>query len=381
MRRILIVGDAVANTGFSSVVHNIADNIKGWDVHILGVNYRGDPHNSKHKIYPALAGGDVYGYGRIRKLAIELQPEVIFIINDPWVIGPYLQELKDYRGKLVLYTPIDALNLKEEYVYPLNKFDTVVAYTEFGKQELKRAGLKTNCVVIPHGVDTKSFYPIDRNEARADLGIPKEWFIILNIGRNSPRKRIDLAMNYFTEWAENKPEARFHYHGVYNDAAGFDIKQYAKFLGIGQKLMLTSEEMTPDKGVSTELLNKVYNACDLFFSTTGAEGFYLPLAEAMACRKPCLVPYWSALADWPCGGVSYINCTGTYTAPGISTVHGVADREHSIQMLNLLYKDQTYRDEVAQCGYELISQDKFRWAEIGKQFNAIFKENRTKWIG
>ena len=48
---ILVMADAVASTGFARVTHGIFENLLDrYDVHILGVNFRGDPHDYKAKI-------------------------------------------------------------------------------------------------------------------------------------------------------------------------------------------------------------------------------------------------------------------------------------------------------------------------------------------
>ena len=90
---ILVIGDGVATTGFARVMHGVFENLpRGkYDVHHLAINYRGDPHDYKAKIYPAMiAGGegmfDVYGISRIRPLINQIKPKLVFLLNDIWVL-------------------------------------------------------------------------------------------------------------------------------------------------------------------------------------------------------------------------------------------------------------------------------------------------------
>ena len=85
--RVLVIADAVAHTGFASVNHAICDNLyKKYDIHILGINYFGDPHPYKYKIYPAATGGDVFGINRLPAMIKGIRPHLIFMINDPLTV-------------------------------------------------------------------------------------------------------------------------------------------------------------------------------------------------------------------------------------------------------------------------------------------------------
>ncbi len=91
MVKILWVGDGVTPTGFSRVNHNIIKYLnKKYEVHHLAINYRGDPHDYEHRIYPAAVPmgtqSDVWGYSRFISLLASIRPNIIFILNDPWVI-------------------------------------------------------------------------------------------------------------------------------------------------------------------------------------------------------------------------------------------------------------------------------------------------------
>lgn len=96
------------------------------------------------------------------------------------------------------------------------------------------------------------FFPVKKEEARQKLGLPEDLFIIGFVGRNQPRKRIDLLMHAFSLFAKDKPEhVRLYYHGALVDA-GWDIEQLAVYFGIDNRLIITSRDVTPVAGVSIE---------------------------------------------------------------------------------------------------------------------------------
>src|SRR5262245_40689869 len=100
-RRVLFVGDAVVSSGFSRCTHAACDALHeaGWDVHVLGLNYYGDPHPHSHlSIYPCMQpldhGRDVFGVSRLPFLIARLNPDVVVLLNDPWNVPAYLQQIK-----------------------------------------------------------------------------------------------------------------------------------------------------------------------------------------------------------------------------------------------------------------------------------------------
>lgn len=194
-KRLLVIADSpTAATGFSTVTRNVLANIpKSWDIYALAINYQGDPHplQGEYTLYPPINGGDVYGFGRLAEMLQRVKPDVIWILNDPWLVSEYVLRIRKmgYHGPLVVYTPVDSLGLKPEYVLPLNNATHVVTYTDWALQELRKAGLTTQASVIPHGVDLTHFQPVDKMVARKELfkDLPFDYenaFIVNYTARN-----------------------------------------------------------------------------------------------------------------------------------------------------------------------------------------------------
>jgi len=382
-KKMLYIGDFPVQTGFGVVSKNLIETFrKKYDLHIMGVNYYGDydPLCEGLKVYPAsLGGGDVWGKERLESMVRSIRPDVIFILNDSWIANDYiavLLQIKDQQFKTVLYTPIDAENVKKDFAQGLQKFDAVATYTNFGKEQLAKVDV-SDVFVVPHGVDTTMFHPIDvpRAVLRQQMNLKDTDYIVLCLQRNQPRKRLDLTFYYFSEWVKRynlSKGVKIYYHGALQDF-GIDIIQWCEYLGIEDRLVISSPNITAAKGLTPQQLNMVYNNADVFFTTTAAEGWCLPVAEAMAAGKPAIIPNHSALSEWPEGNAVYMDCYPfpQLTDRGLNTIHHVTEMESAIQALHYMYTNQEKRNELGQKSLEHMRSAKFSWKSIGSQFVEI----------
>jgi glycosyltransferase involved in cell wall biosynthesis len=382
----LYVGDFPAPTGFGIVSRNLINTFrKHYDISIIGVNYFGDydPACEGLKVYPAGASqGDVFGFDKFGTLLYQNKPDVVFILNDIWiggqygaVIAKYKEDNPDATTKFMLYTPVDAENIKPDFVKAVHMFDHLITYTNFGKVELEKAGYTNKVWVIPHGVDKDNFKPIDKKKVRGIMGMPEDAFVVLNVSRNQPRKRLDLFFYIFSEFVKrNKlPETvKCYYHGALVDV-GIDILQWVDFLGIKNHLALSSTDMTPINSLTLEQMNLVYNSADVFFTTAAAEGWGLPVSEAMAVGLPCILPNHSAFTDWPEDNAVLVDCYKfpTLTDRGLNTVHHVIDVDKAVAALEALYNSAELRKNLGKQGYDLMQQKRFNWDTIANSFMDI----------
>ncbi len=380
-KKLFVIADAGCDTGFAQVTHNLVEHLaERWDIHVLGINYYGDPHpiQAKCKLYnpAAKVQGDSYGINRIKELLAFIKPDVVFLINDPWVGAEYIKLLVDFDGPKILYTPIDATDLKRKYIDPLNAYDHVIAYTEFGKAQLQLKGLEKPISVIPHGVNTKLYHPIPMEEAKKRNTFPSDWYIVNVTDRNQIRKRIDLAFYYFKVWCEStdKPDnVKLHYHGAIQDE-GWDIIDLAEEMGIQPRLIITSPKITAASGLPIELMPYAYAPASVGLSCTMGEGWGMTTHERMAMRIPMIVPEYSALGEWPKGGVHYtaISDIPFYNIKGLNSRGGIPELKSTIDALELMYRNEQYRNDVALKGYTIATDKKFQWRNIAMQFNSVF---------
>ncbi len=386
MVKLLWVGDAVSQTGFARVTHGVLDPLYArgdYDIHVLGVNYNGDPHDYPYKIYPARLGGDLLGYNRLQRLVDHLEPDVVVLFNDIWVILEYyriLEEMK-YEGGLMTYFPVDAEGYDKDWVKPLYRFDRVLVYTDFARKVLRQAGFKRKVHVVPHGIDTNIYFPINKQEARDKLnGLGEDDFIVLNANRNQPRKRIDVTIKGFCKFAADKPNARLYLHMGLVDS-GWNIislmERECKKYGIDDmehRLIITHPDLSPATAVSEDHLNLIYNTADVGLNTSVGEGWGLVPFEHAACRVPQIVTDYAASGEIFKDKGLLLPIRQQLSAIKINTEGGLVHEDDVAEALTTYYYDDKLREQHANAMYDYIMEDKFRWANIAKIWDKQIKE-------
>lgn len=377
---LLVLSDSPSiSTGFGTVAKNILAPLREvYEIAIFALGYSGDwvPEQSLYRLYQT--GRSMYGYERISMLVKMLKPDLIFIINDPWIASEYTIRIREdhYTVPIIVYTPVDSVNLKHQFVNPLNQCQHIIAYTEFGKRELTKHALSVPVSIIPHGVDTSVFYPIDKQVARETIGMPTDKFYVMNVNRNQPRKRIDLYLYYCAEWLKKYPhdDVLIYYHGALKDS-GIDVEQYTHYLGIDSIFATTHTDLSASIGIPLDQMKFIYNSADVFFTPCGSEGHGLTIHEAMACGIPCILPDYSALGEWPRGACYYVGLSNvpTLTVNGGNTIQRIADMESSIEALEDMYTDHKLREYLSVKAFERATEDRFNWTNIAAQFRVILQ--------
>jgi len=380
---VLWIGDGGVATGFARVNHSIINNLPEgkYEVHHLAINYRGDPYpDAESLMYPAIAGGDIYGLNRIPGLLKKVKPDLVFILNDTWVLPNYLQIIPENQ-KVVTYFPVDAGPLEAEWCKTIVERTTPVAYTTFGRQELLRqVDTDADVRIIPHGIDTKKFFPIDMLEARGQLeGIAPESFVVLNSNRNQPRKRIDLTIKGFAKFAQDKPQKVMLYLHMGRVDAGWDVIKLCERLGILHKLLLTSLDLSPNNYVTDEKLNIIYNCADVGLNTSAGEGWGLGSMEMAVCRKAQILPDCSANTELYGGGRGYLMPISHHdTYPMIMTEGAIVSVDAVAEALEYYYQTPQVREADAQAIYDYFTQPGFKWSLVAQQWDKLFDEVLNK---
>jgi glycosyltransferase involved in cell wall biosynthesis len=381
-RTLLWNGDAGVSTGFANVTHQVLAGLQGrWNTPVLGINYGGDPHPYPYKMFPCLPGGDSWGLGRLQNLIHTQRPDVVVLQNDPWNIAEYIHEFA-HQVPLVAYMPVDGLNVQGSL---LNGLALAIFYTEFGRREAIAGGYTGPSAVVPLGIDLDTWSRGDRDtsrhETRLSAHIPEGSFLVGNVNRNQPRKRIDLTIQYFAKWIATRDvdDAYLVLHMAPTGDQGWDIEQlmtfWLKHYGVrGRRLIVTSRNLIVGVGLPTTLMRSIYRGLDVQLSTTQGEGWGLTTMEGMACGTPQVVPDWSALGEWATAA-ERIRCSGTSaTVRDVNIIGGVPDEAETIDALDRLYADPQRRAEMRDAGVALVQQPQYRPAAISDAFDRLLTD-------
>jgi glycosyltransferase involved in cell wall biosynthesis len=397
--RILIIGDAVAPTGFARVIRTIfAPLQKDFELHQLATRYDGRAHDYSWKLYAAAKGKSVYGYHQVVPLIEEIKPAAVFLLYDLVFQVRYMEELRraPARPKVVIYSPVESGPIAPEITQRLEGVTRYVMYTEYGRSEIAKSIEQVRAQhpnfrfpeleVIPHGVDTERFYPLGddegdiptrRLEARRAMKFDDaehlNAFIVLNANRNMPRKRIDLTMQGFAEFAQDKPANVKLYLHMATEDTGWNVAILAKRYGIFDRLMMTrADNVRPQ--FSDQQLNLLYNACDVGITTTTGEGWGMVSFEHAATRAAQIIPRHTSLAQLWDGAAEFIEPAFKLTYPGNLTDGHLVTPGAVAAALERVYRDRNYREALAQAAYRNATRPELNWGAIAARWKQLFNE-------
>lgn len=397
--KVLWCGDVGCSSGFAMCTDAVCDHLHeiGHEVHVLGLNWHGRPDiqaQYPYHLWPCWdmtdGGKDGFGVTRLPVLVERLRPDVIVILNDPWNIPTYLDYFDQWNeGRegagvepvklppVIAWVAVDAKNQRGE---PLNRLDRVAVWTEFAAKELKRGGYMGEPDIIPLGADTEVFQRKDKEESRKRLFgevLPENAFLVGAVGRNQPRKRLDLTLAYFSRWIHENDidDAYLYLHVGPTGDKGVDLRSLIHWYGLGAEGRFGSRVILGrpplGQGFPKGDMAHVYSALDVYLTTTSGEGFGLPALEAMACEVPVIAPDWSGLGCWAKGVAHLVPCTSTaMNAPLNSqayTIGGVVDERECIIALDESYHASALdRDCVAGQGRRLA--ESLTWQSTAEKF-------------
>lgn len=389
--KILIIGDAVAPSGFARVIRSIFEPLREhYELHQLATRFDGGPHDYPWKLYPAGTGASRYGFDQIAPLVDQLRPAIVFLLYDIVFQVQYLEHLRKAAAKprTVIYSPVESGPIAPEIMQRLGGVSRYVVFTEYGRQEIA-SGLRTvrdndpafrfpDLDVIPHGVATERFFPLpDKAEARRQMNLAdaahRDAFIVLNANRNMPRKRIDLTIHGFALFAKDKPASVKLYLHMATEDTGWNVLILARRHGIFDRLIMTQADNSRPT-FSDEQLNFLYNACDVGINTTTGEGWGMPSFEHAATRAAQIVPRHTSLVDLWRDAAEFIAPVTTLTWPGNLTHGHFVTPEGVAGALQRLYEDDAHREKLAAAAYRNATRPELSWTDISSRWQRLFDE-------
>ena len=388
--KLLWCGDIVAMTGFARVTENVLSRLQEqYEIVVLSHNWWGDPTplQSKYKMYPSSNRFQTapFGEDRIREVVEKEKPDIVFTINDMWIINEQYKRIKDLHDqklfKFVGYAPMDSYGWTGCLDETANDWDGVISYTEFGAHEFIRGGIRKPITIIPHGITANQFYPMDKAEARKRLSLKDDIFIVFNGNRNQFRKRIDITVEGFAKFAKDKPDTQLYLHMGLKDQ-GWDVMPlFARAMqreGIDPngRIILTAQTQGPPN-VEVEFLNTIYNAVDVGVNTCKGEGWGLVSHEHAACRVAQVVPNHTSCKEIFEGYGRLIRCDHVDVDTNYSREMPCPSSDHLAAILTALYEDREKLAATAELCYLRATDERFSWDTIAHQFGEVFQEVLT----
>ena len=408
IKNLLFFGDFNCTTGFGNVSKELIENWakdKNLKIVVFAINdYGKEPYDylPNVKVIPAMSSvlpdepkDDVYCRLQFLRLLMHNDFDVVFCLNDIEIfneMGEHLKNVKNEKKKQnkpsfksMVYFPIDSeprpVDLKI-----LDFFDEVITYTEYAKRVLTPLTTTANAKrirVIPHGCNTKDFYPLsDEEKLKAKLEIVgegnEETLLFGTVNRNSARKDLgSLILGFATFKRNSEANAVLYLHCNPLDPSGINIYRLCERLGlrVGVDILLPKQH-NENKGCDNAELNRIYNAMDCFITTTTAEGWGLTVTEAMATKTLVVCPTHTSLTEITDSGNNTISFMFNQASIFVNDFEKIrfTTNPHEVTNLfgivyNLKHDDEEVRtiaQEKVDRAYEKVKG--MKWEVIAKQF-------------
>lgn len=212
----------------------------------------------------------------------------------------------------------------------------------------KRLGAE-NIAVIPNGVDSRLFKPMDKDELRKKYGISAEEKIIISVARLEPVKGVDHLIKAIALLVEKISDLRLVVIG--------DGKQREELERLINQLQLDSKVQLlgflPHQQISEYL-----NMSDVFVLSSRHEGLGIALIEAMACGVPVIGSRVDGIVDIIEDGKN-----------GILVPSG--DEKALAEEIERLLQDENLRDNFIEEGFKKV-EERFLWDSVLQQIEQIY---------
>ncbi len=379
-------------TGFGTVSRNVFEGLHRtgrYSIDIMGINYWGDPHEFPYRIWPTGTNSqrDPYGRKKVCQIIPNMEFDILFFLQDTFILDflpeliPFLKN-KGKKFKSICYFPVDGTP-KPQWVRNVNFADYVVAYTEFGKREAMKAYPECKDLhIIPHGANTSDYHPIKFEEMESFrkryFGDHAKKFIWTNLNRNQQRKDIPRTIAAFKKFKEQVPDTILYLHMAQKDQ-GWDLPEVCKAYGLSvREDVLFPENFGPNQGYPRAVVNMIYNCSDCIISTATGEGWGLSWIEAMAAKRPVIMPANTALIENITEDRGYLvksgNTTGLHTVlpHDNEVIRPLVDVDHMVEVMLQVYNDYEEAQKKADNAYNWVTTDLNWQASVVPEWVKLF---------
>lgn len=230
----------------------------------------------------------------IKNFSIELP----ILHTDFWAF-PWFAELPHS----FLYGPIDSYSYTDSDIETMKRFEYFVPCSKFGAEVYENLTKRKPIDMIPHGVDTKIYTPLKRNDCRKLFNIKKNRVVIGVVSANNdpePRKGWDdmfqAVERFLEEFPSEKKRLELFAFTKPDQVDGYDLVQLAKLCHI-KKNVVFPEHLVQMVGLPDSEMAKLYNCFNFLLNASRREGFCLPALEAQSCGIPVVAPQSSSLTE------------------------------------------------------------------------------------
>lgn len=262
--------------------------------------------------------------------------------------------------------------------------DTIIVTSSHWSREgfIRSGAVPERVVVVPLGIDPNIYHPLppeQRQELRKKMGL-ENCFVFLNIGVMwNERQGVDRLLKAFAKISEIYPEARLILKG--RDAI-FPSKEYIRQV---TKNLLTEAEAQQIKSriryigesLSAQEMAQLYQIADAYVSPYAAEGFNLPVLEAIATGVPVICTQGGPTDDFTTSEVAYWIqsklTTMTTQQTGETRFLLEPNQDHLIELMKTVIETQDKLPQFQTIGPKFVAE-KLTWKRVVNQLIQVLFE-------
>ena len=315
--RLLVVSEYSnrRGSGYTTIAHGLLEELdrRGHTTVLLAHDYDG----GEHPLKAALVSTEPSRIAQqFRSIRLQFQPDALVVIFDLTAHQAY-RFMQNTGVPYIGIFPIEADPLVHpcDWTITIDTMDAALCESEFGTRLLTEAGLKARH--FPIGIDSDFWRPPsgeERQAARQAWNL-SDRFVVLTVGDNHERKNlpahyaaISLLAGGSFQWPPclgkqlrlpgRQVVANAHY--LLNtkrrpQKIGYDNYDLQRRFGVTDRCLVL--EHGPNEGLPPDDLRALYWAADAFLLLSKAEGYGLPVLEAMACGLPVVGTDCTGIAE------------------------------------------------------------------------------------
>jgi glycosyltransferase involved in cell wall biosynthesis len=285
--------DVTTPGGTRTYILNLIKMLRKEDVNVslIGISNPDYVHNGEYSFVPVVKSQKVSGYKFLFNLFLKAPfldipesailhfhrvdralPFLLFFRNNPKVLTIHGMNYKWewIRNKGIIVGCIFMIIIK----LVNKKMDKIILVDEASKKFCKIPDNKV--IVIPVGIDTEKFKPMDKTALREKYKFNKNDKVILYVGRFKKEKRLDLLIKAFIKVKKEIPNCKLVLVGV-----GSEKQNLSKLVN---DLKLRNVQFM--NTVEHDEIPMIMNCADVFALCSLYEGMPTVVLEALACGVP-----------------------------------------------------------------------------------------------
>lgn len=272
----------------------------GYEVKLLGIDYRATPHYYPFSILPVNPGQTFqHLQAMIQNFQYLAQQEavspieaLIFAHDVPQQTR--LMRLPRFGVPYLGIFPVESGPLTPTWAQMLAPMDARLLISRFGKRSVEYAGL--SAVHYPVGINLEAWKrpsPEERAELRKKMGYREDQMVVLTVAANQERKNLSAGAHMIQQVKASGIDVHWIMVTHIQSPVGWKLGDPPFDLG--------ANLVTFERGLPHERLWTLYVIADAFLLPSKAEGLCMPILEAMAVGTPVVATDCSAVTEhlWP----------------------------------------------------------------------------------